>query len=419
MYRWRTAWYHRRPDRRAAHCIDFYDASGTRRRRCYPSKSAALRAKQLIEQALNTWLTPPTVKTWAELLVEYELHLSEVGPKHAADVARTLDRFSQLCGRVSSNAITPTLVENYFERRRSGRTGRTPPAEDPTGNATRPLVPPAPATLSREYRALHAFGAWAATRKYCPENPVAAVRPPRLVRKLKHAPTDREWLRLLEILPDADVDDAQAWHLLILLAIATGLRQSVLLSVYTTPPTPTAERDHARRGVPWAWIELGGADVEHVGLLHAYSPKTRKESLHGLPAEVNDRLALRLAALPPGTERLWPWASWQKRAWGRITHAAGSPGMTFHSLRAAAGTRAAERRAAAAGAAALDHSSPTVFSEHYQDLVRVQRALARQLAFPPLPPLPDYPAAAATSRRARAPTAHSGCPGRAGADTRA
>lgn len=322
-----------------------------------------MRAKGVIESELNSWVAPASARSWAQLVAEYVAHLAGCAPRHVRGVSVTLGYFGSICSPGSSDAISPGLCERYFTARRAGL---------PVGRV------PAAATLNREYRELAALFRWAARLKYLPASPLVGVRRPAIPRRLRRVPSDGDICRLLAAVPAAGVDDAQAWHLLILLGWVSGLRQAVVV------------------GLPVGAFELGGADLGGVGFVRAFSAKTAKESLHGLPPVVADRVAARLAALPAGSRRFFPWPGFRRDIWGRLRSHAAFP-FTFQSLRAAAGTRAAEARALAEGAAALDHSGAAVFAAHYADVARIQAAVARRLVLPDLPALPPYRGPVASS----------------------
>jgi len=104
---------------------------------------------------------------------------------------------------------------------------------------------------------------------------------------------------------------------------------------------------------------------------------------------------VRIGELPAGTSRLFPWARWQRKAWERITAAAGVR-LTFHKLRAVSGTRAAIARAERAAADQLDHSSTRVTRDHYLDQEQIAAAVAVGQSLPRLPTMPPYSPRAAT-----------------------
>lgn len=388
--RWRRCWIWVRKDRtRDRYCIQWIDDAGKRCTRCYPTKAAALRAQSLQEAALNSWVKPPDARSCPELVHEYGVSLSGSKRSHLIEVARVLDDFWRLCHPPSSRHITPALCESFFAQRSQGqpqrriKLKRLGPDGQPQFRELPPRIP-STASLNKEFRVLHAFFERMHARGYL-ENPLLTVRKPRPGKRLKPAPTDADLLALLRVLPvpHLHLDDPQAWHLLILLGATTRMRQSALLAMETKRLT------------------LGSAETSGVALyLRPPEKNDAREVLEGIAPVVSERIAARMAH---GVTRLFPWLRWQRKAWERITAAAGLPGLTFHSLRALAGTRAAVAAAEAAGAAALGHSSPRVFADHYADHRRLAVAAAVRIRLPDLPPLPPFPAAAPASKPARRP----------------
>jgi hypothetical protein len=370
-------------------CVNWREVGGRKRRFAYPSRDAMLRAKGLIEQQLNSWMQPITSRTWPQLIEEYGVAQAVNSPSHRSKVANVLDLFYRICQPTDSHLITPAACERYFAARSAGDPRRLDPE---TGQwELRPI--PAAATLAVEHAMLRAFFAWAVARSYLYANPIDAVARPRGPQRIRRAPREEQWLGLLRAIPRTELDDPQAWHLLILLALVTGLRQQALLHTYFgLPVTAELARQLGRRHPRgWSCVEFAGPEDHGIGLLHTYTGKTRKEQLFGLPPAVNDRLAARIAELPAGTTQLFPWARYQRKAWRRLAKNAGFT-ASFHSLRAACGTRAALARAAESARQQLAHASVSTTRAHYLDQEALAREVADHLPLPELPPLPEFAA---------------------------
>lgn len=241
-----------------------------------------------------------------------------------------------------------------------------------------------PATRRKELRYVHGLLAWAQKRGYVRQNVAKAAPAPRSVRRLKLVPTTRQWLRLLCAIPRVEptfraertgyretLDDAQAWHVLILLAATTGIRLFALLSI-------------TRENV------LPGPG----GVLFVRCTSKGRESVHGLPPPIAERVLRRFESLPPADcpaeQRLFPWRKFPQHVWNKLRRRAHFP-FTFHGLRAAAGMRAALDAALSASSGALQHLSPGVFQAHYADARQLRGAAAMAVKLPRLPPMPKAP----------------------------
>lgn len=387
--RFRHVWTVTRPRRGrqarpARFGICWIDDNGRRRRLFYETRDQQRRARQIKEEELNSWHAPQADKPWEQLVSEFGVSFADRSPNHRQRVALVLGRFEAICRPASARSLTKQACELYMASRAAGEPpdehGEPQPASDATRRSERSI--------------LRTFFNWCVGAGYLPANPIKLVHAPPLPQRAKRRPTDEEWVRLLEVVrdPKLDAPDRQAWYLLILLGVVTGLRQSVLLAThfgmaaYRDAPVQALARRHPRG---FAIVEIG-ADDSGVGCLFTFTGKTRKESVVGLPPVVTDRIAERIADLPDGTSSLFPWARWQKKAWERITSAAGLRGLRFHALRGVSGTRAAVAAAERAAAAQLDHGSPAVTRAHYLDLETVARAVAIGARLPPLPPMPRY-----------------------------
>lgn len=382
--RWRRVWITARPGRRARFCINWIGDDGAPHRLAYPSRKVRDVARRLKEQEINSWARPPMVVPWLELVAQYGLALAPQSPAHQEKVARVLGRFQRITRPVQSNMITPAMCDQFMAARAAG--------ELASGDG--PRLPSA-FTLRDDRAILSAFFAWCVARAYMPANPMEHVHTPRTPRRIPRPPRPADWLKLLQALlkPDLAVHDAQAWHVLILLGIVSGFRQSVLLHCYfgfdvtDRRRLELLEQRHRRDG-GFCVVQLpeGKRDV---GLLFTYTGKTMKENLTGVPRVVADRIAQRIGDLPAGTAGLFPWRRWQRKAWERINKAAGID-LTFKSLRAASGTQAAIAKAEQAASRHLEHSSRRVTREHYLDPEVVARAVAIGQSLPRLPQMPHY-----------------------------
>lgn len=372
MQRYRESWYYFRADRpRRPHCIRWLEP-GTRqvRSRSFPTRKKARDAKQAIDRQLNDPLYGQAPITWDHLIAEYGLTLARSSQAHRDETFRVLAYLKQISAPAAARDLTAALFDSYFARRAAGEPARV---HGRKGKRQPTRRPPSKATLAKDYRVLHAFCSHCVSRGYLASNPLRSVNMPRPTQRIKTVPTDADWVRLLQVLPKKglELDDPQAWHLLILLAVTTSLRQTDLLAI-------TFDR-----------IDFKASD-DGVGLVRTHERKTDRESLHGLPPLVCSRVAHRWSDLPDGSCHLFPWRSFQRRPWERIC-AAASYRWTFHDLRAVAGTREAEADALRRAADHLGHSSPRVTKTHYLEMARVKVATARRVQLPQLPPLPAYP----------------------------
>jgi len=392
---WRSAWIYDRGaagqgGRRGRYRVCWIDDYGRQRSLSYASKTAAETARRLKERELNSWAVPTGEKTWPELITEYGMALATASPGHQDMTARLLGRFQAICHPTTANRISPEMCDQFLAARAAGQ---------PFGEDDQPLAV-CDETLRRDYRMLCAFCEWCTRRGYMERNPMKSIRPPGRVHRSPRAPRARDWLALLEALNDDDlaVHDPQGWHILILLAVVTGYRQSVLLHTYfgvdvlDRPALKVLETRHRRDG-GFSVVRLADTP-DGIGLLHTFSGKTRKEAIVGLPRVVTDRIGVRISELPEGTSRLFGWARWQRKAWERINRRA-AVNLTFHSLRAAAGTRAAMAKASRAAADLLDHAAATVTVDHYLDQEQIAAAVALGQNLPELPPMPPYTARSA------------------------
>ena len=390
--------------------LNWRDDDGKTRSRHYPRQILALRAKDLMERQLNTWTRPPSTRTWADLITEYAQSIATTSVSHNSKVQQVLGDFWQLCRPTHSHLISPAMCELFMAQRAAGEPPRPSRRKADRHEREPKLVRRVPSVATRrtEYQMLSGFFGWATARGYMPANPLQQVRRPPTPRRRRQAPRPSQWVQLLHVLLDRDVYavDRQAWHLLILLGIVTGYRQAVLLNSYFgIAPYDRRRMTHLQDRHPkgFALVELAGEEDDDLGILFTYSGKTRKEDVFGLPGILNDRLAQRVADLPAGTQQLFPWRSWQRKAWERIAHAAGLPGLTFHTLRAISATTRAIAQAREAARKQLDHASVAVTRASYLDEEQVVRALALEHCLPDLPPLPRYEAPGRSPTRKRLP----------------
>lgn len=285
--------------------------------------------------------------TWERMVAEYTLMLEPASHDYRRDTLATLERFRTAAKIATAAELKAPLVAEYLN-------GRT-------------TMGVSPFTAGKDYRNLKAFFNWAVRAEYLRRNPILELPRLRLPTLVPTAPEDADWLRLLAVIPRVRLDDPQAWHLLILLAIVTGLRERALL------------------GIRVADLNL---PADGAGLLRAVS-KGNVESYHGVSVVVGRRIRTRLHQLSAGAEYLFPWRHFQVKAWHRIKEAARF-GFTFHALRRASGTRRAESAAVASARDGLGHTDERVTRGHYLAIARVQRAIAGALTLPPLPPFPRY-----------------------------
>lgn len=400
-FHWRKAWIYKRTERaayklRTCWAVRWIDDAGRVKTRNYRgvTKSQVERIAREIEQQLNSWAAPPQARPWSDLLVEY----ATAGQTRAKTTRAKTDNVLRLFTRVVNpswpHAVSPTLVDQFLNARLAGSI----PHADPLKAAAGETVPAVTeATLHSDWIVLHALFAFAKERKYAAENPLDHVRRPSLPQRAKPAPSDDEWTSWLRVLerPELRLDDPQAWHLLILLAWATGVRRDVLVErCYLRRPSPARLRELGLARVEWSYVELGDAESGGIGLLHSFTSKSRKERLDGIPSVIDARIANRLSDLPDASERLFPWKSFSSPMWRRITSAAGVD-FDFQSLRRASVQRAAVDQAIDAGRRQADHASSRTTRDHYLQYAQTVRTVAAQVRVPELPPLPPYPRARA------------------------
>lgn len=348
-YHWRAAQgpYRTRSGR---WCVRWLErSSGRKRSSTFRTLTLARRAKRHIERELNLWLLPPGSKSWGAASEEHAQATRLRSRAHRAEFARVTARLQAFAGATTVGNIEPHTLDAFLIERAKTIS---------------------PHSVAKEWRYLRAYFRWLVRRRYLQASPMADVLCPPIPRRIKAAPDEADWLRLLHAIPDTALDDRQGWHLTILLAVTTGLRASPILRIRL------------------ADITLGDAGSEHVGFVRAIS-KGDRESIHGLPRIVNDRVARRVADLPEGSERLFLWQRWPRKAWERLRRKAGFK-FTFQSLRSASGTAQSVARALDAGAEHLGHSSVAVFADHYAGMVRIQQAHARAFVLPDLPPMPPF-----------------------------
>jgi len=381
-YHYHEARYWRRRERpNRSHVIIWTDPQTRRRHtRSFPRKPMAMNFKREVEKHLNGPLQPAGDTSWLDLYSQFtDVHACS-SRSHRQAIARTLDSFYMICRPKRLCDITPAICQHYFARFARGDV----PARTNSLHEQR-----------KDWKILHAFLALWVRRGLCVTNPLSSVAEPRPPQTLAKLPTDQDWIDLLAVVPKPDLglSDPQAWHLLILLGVVTGIDRDNLLRVTlsSVSPDPTL-----------LTLTLGSAETGGVGLIKARRRKTGRVALHGLPSLVCDRIAARINQLPDGKLFLFPWRTFQRKQFDRIRKAAHFR-YPFKSLRAACATRVAEQAAIEHGRHQLGHASGRTTERHYLDMERVALATARQLTLPTLPRLPDYlpPAQRARLRRGR------------------
>lgn len=364
----------------------------------YPSKDIRDRKAREIEAEINS--PPSTLNsiTWPALLAAYDQHLTLRQKGTQISVAATIRKFTQLIAPPTPWAITAAACRQYLHLRTAGQPLREKRrwvrVEGVRAqHVERVPVIPSSSTLAREYRELHALFEWCIREGFMSGNPLANVPCPAALQRQHIAPNPDQWVALLEAVPRTDVNciDAQALHLLILLAVTTGKRQDILLRlrIRRTPNEP--------------WLELGDTNTHGVALLHCPPSKhSRHDELIGIPAFVADRLAVRISHLPDNATRLFN-LTWPRRAWERLQRAVHYEG-TFHGLRGASATATAVRRATEEASGLIGHHSTRVTQKHYLEAREIVVAAAAKWRAPVgIPALPAYPAADPPPRRGRPP----------------
>jgi len=424
--RYRRVWTFIRKDRRLRYRVAWIDDDGRQREFGRPTRELAAQLRRQIEAELNSPAAEPAAVKWAAAVAQFGDHLAGRSASHRRAVFGALADFTahagigQQRGKHAIHTIADVRTEHVAAYLAALLRGQIPDRA------------PSAANQRKDWATLHAFFEMFVARAQLAVNPVAAIPRPRLVAHIPDAPEPAEWLALLQALqrneewlktPEADrrrfdtldregqavpyaplwLEDPQAWHLLILLAATTGLDQTPLLRIALTAK-PADPRD--------VGLELCGAEAGGVGLLRLIRPKSRHAQLVGIPPEVAQRVEARLIELPEGQPYLFPWRTWPRRDWERLTTVAHYR-RSFRAFRAVSGTREVESAALERGRQLLGHSSARVTRGHY--VGPRQLAIAAALALPPLPPeLPPQPAYGDPSTRA-ARLAHK--PGRRRAST--
>lgn len=394
-YHFSESWIYNRKNRRRPWTVHWLETDPTgqrsRKTRAFPTKQLAKDFKALIDRRLNSPLYPAQDRTWDELIAEYAPTLDTHSSAYKYFVFRALGGFSQICRPLLLSAITPSMIDSYFAELRAGRVpnqagidaireGRQPTAAEYRRGTV--------AACRQDHVALHAFFETWIRRGYLQRHPMTTIKKPRVQETLTIPPTLSELCQLLEAVanPAAALEDPQAWHIMILLAAVTGIDRDDLLKISLAKVGPP-------RWEPYRFV-IGGADWQHQAILTGRRTKTGaiRCKLYGLPREIADRLASRVAALPAHSQHLFPWRLFQRKQWDRICTLAGMPDCTFKSLRSACGTQEAERAALGEAQSLLGHSSQEITRRHYVRGERLALALAARIAasLPQLPPLPPF-----------------------------
>jgi integrase len=87
-----------------------------------------------------------------------------------------------------------------------------------------------PATVAKKLRHLKRFFQLALDRKQLDEHPLKQVKPPRSPSKKINVFTTDECLRILKVAKNCQTENTVNWELLILIALATGMRRAELLN---------------------------------------------------------------------------------------------------------------------------------------------------------------------------------------------
>jgi len=274
----------RRPGSR--YVIRWHDPMTRRIRQLgYPTQREQLAARDAKSAELNGWLHLHRAAPWHTVCAKYALSMAGREKKYQARSAHLLLMFWHVCQPADVSSIDRQSCEAFFAARLRG---------EPEGISR---AVPSPGTRLLEYKVLRAFFAWCLDCGYLPRNPLVNVSRPKTEEIEVRPPKPEEWLRLLKVLSsdDLNVPDRQAWYILILLGVVTGLRQEALLRVEIFAGDRLCNK-----------VELAGSDDNGIGLLIATSMKTRKRKYFGLPPAVNDKLAHRLSDLPARTRYLLP-----------------------------------------------------------------------------------------------------------------
>lgn len=361
------------------------DAAGRRVRRFehFPTRALAQAFLRDLNKRLNAPLYPGSrEKTWWAAVAEWEASMRSRSKQQRYYAHRAIGSFTAHVKPDYLISVGAAHVEDYLATLAAGgimlperrsKSGRVIASKRPRSGAA--------TAIAQDYGALHHFFALFVRRGDLSRHPMASLKKPSPEKSLTIPPTPQQWVRLLEVLPDLQADgvDAQAWHLLILIAVTTGIDQADLLKITLEPVRPP-------RWEPFRFT-LGAAETDHLALLSARRTKTRGFNLFGLPRVVSDRLALRVAGLPDGSTYLFPWRTFRRKQWDAI-RAAAKFAFPFKSLRSAAATQVAEATALDAAAQQLGHHSSALTRKHYVSAQRMAVALATRVRLPELPPFP-------------------------------
>ena len=251
---------------------EWTDRAAHRRRRRFPTLDRARRARKLIEDHLNSWVSQPEGALWADIRTLYESTLTSKSESHRAQVKRTLAGLGDL--RTVSEFNTDRVIRFVEAIDRPQKRAKT-------------------------IRHLSAIANWLIKRGYMQASPVKAIERPTVMKRTVRAPSPDDVSALLAHCDNQAIPlfDRQAWYLLILLAYITGYRQQTLLK-----------------------LRLANIDVSGPGgtaIVTAVESKTKQEERRVLPKTVCDLVARRMLDLPDGSVTFFGWDFWQRHAWDR------------------------------------------------------------------------------------------------------
>lgn len=345
--------------------VEWYEgrAGAWRRRRlCLPTARLAREFAARRTAELNAPLFGQI--TWTHMIDAFMAAHAHLAEASIAEYARTLGHFKRLSGPRMAHEITPDVLHAFFAARAGETRGRGAGAAAIT-----------PHTLRKDLRQLRVFFRFGEKQEpaWFQRDPSLTVRLPRPQRRIRRNPSADDLAGLLTAATRA-AGDPLGWWLLIRLALETGLRMRDTLDL------------------TWAQLSYETLDGTTRLVVNTIARKTAKEGLWAATTGLEKAIERRRHERGE-TTRLFGWGAFQRKAWNRISAAAGVKHLKeFKQIRGVAADADAELRSRVALAQhTLGHGSAATTRGHYLDHLRLafqRAALLETLA------LPDYEPAA-------------------------